>query len=415
MVKIIKETLKVLSEKNLLATPKNYANEFYKQCNTSNIVIDDIVELNKLVKTLSYKEKKDLNKTKMISYYEISKILSTRFKDSEVKRFVHHLENFLKPSLDQKILKDIEKFIKELSLNPKGLTTDLIIKELSELTKTRITNDRNVIIEKSNDISKIASLLGKYFDSSLKDSENSMIELSKIKDELTDLNLSTSSQREITSLQSKLINTVYDFENTLEKNNSDLKKGQDSYKVLEDELKELKDTLKKVENEKNIDFLTGISNRRSFTDEVKKIEYKFFNFEQKYALVFFDIDFFKKINDQYGHNCGDSVIATFASILTKLTRVNDVVSRYGGEEFVALINYSEKTEIEKYIKRVKSIVAQNSFIYKDLKFKIKFSAGVSYRDSYQTFDAALEKADKLLYIAKNSGRDKIVFDTDVIL
>lgn len=414
MVKIIKETLKVLNEKNISATPKNYANEFYKQCKKSNILIEDVIEINKFIDGLSLDEKKHIDKNE-VSYYEISKILNKRFKDSDLMRFVYHLKSFFKPSIDQKINKEIDDFFKILLLNTKNLTSNVIIRKLNIITKKRIDNDRNVIIKKSNDIYKISTLLGKYFDNSLLQSNNSIEELSNIKSEISNLNLSKESYREVNVIQSNLINTVYKLEYSLQKNNTDLKKGQISYKALEHEIKFLKETLKKVELEKEIDFLTGITNRRGFDNEVKIIEHKYSHLKQMYALIFFDIDFFKRINDEYGHKCGDSVISTFASILKSLTRTNDIVSRYGGEEFVALINYTKKNEIEKYIKRVKSIVRENSFIYQELKFKIKFSAGVTYRESYETFEGALTKADELLYVAKNTGRDKIVFDTNVIV
>lgn len=415
MIQIVKETLKVLRERNIPASPKNYAKEFYTQCKINDRSFEDIVELNDFVNNLTEQEKLQVNNNKTTSYYELSQILNNRFKNTDISRFIHHLETFLKPSIDVKIITEIESFIKILSKDPKNFTSDDIIKKLNLITEKRILNDRNIFIEKSNDISKIASLLGKYLDNSLQQSDNSIEELAKIKNEISELDLSNDTQREISIIQSQLVNTIYKLENTIEGNKAKIEVQKDSYLKLEEEIKLLKDQLKEVEKEKDLDYLTGITNRRGFTDEISKIEHKFATLNHTYALVFFDIDFFKKINDEYGHKCGDAVIATFASILKNLTRVNDVVSRYGGEEFVAIINYDKKDEIEKYIKRVKSIIRDNSFVYQDLKFKIKFSAGVAYRESYDDFDSTLSKADELLYVAKSKGRDQIVFDNDIII
>ena len=74
------------------------------------------------------------------------------------------------------------------------------------------------------------------------------------------------------------------------------------------------------------------------------MEKNFSIFDNDYAIVFFDIDHFKSINDDYGHTCGDVVLKKFASILKELTRTEDVIARYGGEEFIALINYQNDTK-----------------------------------------------------------------------
>lgn len=166
----------------------------------------------------------------------------------------------------------------------------------------------------------------------------------------------------------------------------------------------------KVSKEKDIDFLTGIYNRRAFSVQVDKIENEYEIFKSKYAVVFYDIDHFKTINDNYGHDCGDTILTTFASILKKLTREEDVVCRYGGEEFISLVHYTNDEEIVNYLKRVKNIISSNKFVHKDIKLKIKFSAGVVYRNKYPTYEDAMTQADLLLNKAKHEGRNKIIID-----
>ena len=101
----------------------------------------------------------------------------------------------------------------------------------------------------------------------------------------------------------------------------------------------------------------------------------------------------------------------FAEILKSLTRTEDVIARYGGEEFIALINY-EKEEVLGYIKRVKKAITSTNFIYKEETIHIKFSAGISYRNKYDSYSDAKKRADELLYEAKSKGRDKIIFDNE---
>ncbi len=123
----------------------------------------------------------------------------------------------------------------------------------------------------------------------------------------------------------------------------------------------------------------------------------------------------KKINDTYGHEAGDVILKTFAKILEKQTREYDAICRYGGEEFVVIVHFKLKRELLGYLKRVKTIVTENKFVYKDERIHITFSAGVATRSRYKHYDDAIKKADELLYEAKNSGRNKIVLDDGKVI
>ncbi|MGD9555141.1 MAG: diguanylate cyclase, partial [Arcobacteraceae bacterium] len=92
-----------------------------------------------------------------------------------------------------------------------------------------------------------------------------------------------------------------------------------------------------------------------------------------------------------------------------------VICRYGGEEFVAIVHFKLKRELLGYLKRLKTIVAENKFVYEDKRIQITFSAGVSVRSQYKTYEEAIKKADELLYEAKNNGRNKIILDDGKIL
>lgn len=140
-----------------------------------------------------------------------------------------------------------------------------------------------------------------------------------------------------------------------------------------------------------------------------KIENRFRRDQEDYAIVFFDIDHFKNVNDTYGHDGGDIILKTFSSLLLKLTRDTDIIARYGGEEFIAILHYKESCELYKYIERIKTVVTQNKFIYQDNRIEIKFSAGVELRSNCNTAQESITNADKLLYKAKNTGRNKIIF------
>lgn len=86
------------------------------------------------------------------------------------------------------------------------------------------------------------------------------------------------------------------------------------------------------------------------------------------------------------------------------------MGRYGGEEFIAIIHFNLNRELLQFLKRVKAIVNENTFKYKDHRIRVTFSAGVAIRDTYSSYENTLQKADMLLYQAKENGRNKIILE-----
>jgi len=415
IVEIVKDTLISLSKKDIKATPKNYSKEFYSLAEANNAKIKDLEVLHHTVESLNQDEKKTFADNNYNTYTELSQILLDRISSEELREFVFVLEAILEPSINYDSEEKNEFIIQKLISNPKLLFSKEMAQDLKTLTRDRIELDRMVVREKADDIVKLTFLMGKYFEKSIIQSGDSISEVKDIKLELEELELSQHSNREIGVLQSKLIDTISNLENTIEQNKSDLIKRQTDFNTLHIKIKKLQDDLEKEKEQKHIDYLTGLLNRRAYELEISKFEKKYTIFESSYAIIFLDIDHFKNINDKYGHDCGDSVLKTFAQILKMLTRDEDKVVRYGGEEFVTLIRYDKEKEVLKYVKRIKSLIEKNNFIFNDKKLKIQFCAGVSLRSNYDSYAQAVAHADKLLYKAKHSGRNKIILDDDTIV
>ncbi len=413
IVPIIKNTLEVLKSNKTPVTPKAYEKEFFAQAHI-NGGADELTTINTIFTSLSADEKNIVRKEKITTYYELVELLLKRISSNDISRFLKHLKLIMSPSLDNSLLDEIESIVNKISKNPKKLTQNASINELNILSKKRIRLDKNILSTKTQDIKKILALIGVYLNKSLIQSRDTNEEIYRIKNELVSLDLSFESSRELVSIHSKLVQTVSNLENSLAKNQIDLIKGQENHSVLEEKIKKLEDDLSTLNKERFTDFLTGVLNRRAFENEIIKIENEYNIFDSQYAIVFYDLDHFKSINDKYGHDCGDTILKNFASLLNKLTRVDDVVTRYGGEEFVVLVHYKKEEEIIKYVKRVKNIISNNSFVYKDDLIKVKFSAGVTFRKDYESSEETIMAADKFLYKAKESGRDKIVMSSGTI-
>jgi diguanylate cyclase len=407
---LTKNTLTKLKEENKNTLPSNYFIEFKKQASLSGIEIEEFELFDKIKDTLTNDEKKS---NEIQNFKDLATILAKRVSSDELKKLIYAFDEILKPSIDFTHFEDIENFIAKTLNEPKNIITDTSINELKEISKNRVNKDRRNLKDKTDDIVKLTSLMSRYFDKTLSDSENSTDEIMKIKDELITLNISNASQRELKIVQSKLIDTIYKIENSIQINKTILKDNKERFSNLHKQIEELQKELLIAKEEKETDFLTNILNRRAYHHEIEKMEKKYSMFENNYAIIFYDIDFFKNINDIYGHTCGDAVLKNFASILKRLTRKEDVIARYGGEEFIALVNYEEEIEIQRYIKRVKETITSTNFIYKKNNIPIRFSAGVTFRKDYESYLDAKKKADELLYQAKHKGRDKIIFDNGI--
>ena len=413
MNKIIKNTLVQLKNKGLLATPDNFFVEFSIQSKLKNKKVYECDLFEEIIGKLTPNEQQQVKKENINTFSELCLLLMQQ--TDSLKGFAYILNEILAPSIQYDIEDDIDKLSINISKDPKKLLSRDTITQIKNITKRRIDNDRKVVRKKAEDVIKLTSLMGTYFDKTLIESGNSSEEIANIKKDLEDLNISDYSNRELGVLQSKLVDTVYNLENSMEKSKVQLLSNKSQFNELHDTIISLQKELESVNEEKDLDYLTNVLNRRALDKEIVKIDKKHKMFGTNYAVIFYDIDYFKAINDTYGHDCGDAVLRTFAGILKKLTRKEDVLARYGGEEFIILLNYDKENEIIKYLTRVKSLIKNSEFKYKEDSITVEFSAGLSFRNKYDTYFEALASADDLLYKAKNSGRDKIVMDNGIEL
>ena len=176
--------------------------------------------------------------------------------------------------------------------------------------------------------------------------------------------------------------------------------------------KEVKERTKELKLLSSIDPLTKLYNRRSLTEMSDHIFKSGKRNGYCISTIMLDIDFFKKVNDTYGHSFGDIVLVKLAGLLIELTRESDVVCRWGGEEFIIVL---ENTDIDgAFVIAEKIRVKVENMIIKldDAKeFHFTISLGVAEVDTQNNsnIEASILKADKLLYEAKNSGRNKVVY------
>ncbi|MGL4394339.1 MAG: GGDEF domain-containing protein [Brevinema sp.] len=159
-----------------------------------------------------------------------------------------------------------------------------------------------------------------------------------------------------------------------------------------------------------MDSLTNVFNRRTFYNHLENLVSEYQNQpSESICLSFLDIDYFKFINDTFGHNAGDEVLKVFAKILSAKTRDSDIVARVGGEEFAIIFPNTSLEAANKILERIREVMVQTTDLEEHLK--VTFSAGLIEikGGTTLTIDELVGEADMLLYKAKDMGRDRICF------
>lgn len=157
------------------------------------------------------------------------------------------------------------------------------------------------------------------------------------------------------------------------------------------------------------DFLTGLNNVRNFNSLFNNAIRVACQKNENMSIILIDIDFFKKVNDTYGHPSGDAVLKEMGLLISKSCRSSDIVSRNGGEEFsVILSNCSAELAIE-IGERIRSFIQSHSFILPNgEEIQVTVSVGVSaYPDTTKDFQSLIQQADSALYKAKSLGRNRV--------
>ncbi len=158
-----------------------------------------------------------------------------------------------------------------------------------------------------------------------------------------------------------------------------------------------------------LDLLTRINNRRGFYDVATPIWSIAVRHGHDLSVILMDLDHFKRINDRYGHTCGDEVLVATAKALKSAMRDQDVLARWGGEEFILLLPETGLEEAGVLAERLRGVIAGVRIRWQGADITITASFGVAERAAkHRDIDAVISAADKNLYRSKNDGRDRVV-------
>ena len=172
-------------------------------------------------------------------------------------------------------------------------------------------------------------------------------------------------------------------------------------------LKTLGDQLILAKEEVLMDGLTQLYNRKAFNKKLAEAFGKNTVRKKSLTLIMADIDYFKKINDKYGHVVGDDVLKKVAKVIKGIFRLNDFAARYGGEEFAILIERIDKKDVHDICERLRSEVNNLDLKVDNEIIPMSISIGVSFCRKTDTPEKLINRADKSLYMAKGNGRNMV--------
>ncbi|MER0215905.1 MAG: diguanylate cyclase [Nitrosomonas sp.] len=156
------------------------------------------------------------------------------------------------------------------------------------------------------------------------------------------------------------------------------------------------------------DGLTGLLNHTAIKEELAREVIRSSRLNSPLSLAMVDIDFFKKVNDTYGHAAGDRVLKSLARLLKQRLRETDIVGRYGGEEFAVIMNDTDAASAAKVIDEIRTVFSRLLHLSHDEEFSVNFSCGIADLAHFSDAVSLSEAADKALYQAKQRGRNKVI-------
>jgi len=336
---------------------------------------------------------------------EVIDALIKKFEENpDLEFLVDALIYTLTPSYAPFMSNDIAILKKQIKENNSFILSKAFAEDLKILTQKRIKLDKEELKRKLKDIDQIAERLSIKILQILEKTDGSSQEIKNITVELQNWR---KDDGDFETIKEKLLTIATSIDKELNTFSQEMRKEDEKIEKLRQKVRFLEGKLKQLSKEVKTDFLTDIANKKAIMDELKKQEYTFKRYGTNYSVVFFDIDHFKNINDTFGHDAGDVILKSLGLLFKRYARDIDLIGRFGGEEFVAILPNTDKKGAYNFAEKLRQIIEKTKFMYKNTRINVTVSGGVSDRNETNSSEETLKLADKRLYLAKKNGRNRI--------
>jgi len=305
------------------------------------------------------------------------------------------------PSMDDSTLKLSEK----LRENPAYVNTETFEKELKMAISMRIILDKKSLEEMVRALDSLLGKLSAQLIELIERSENSSSEIREVKRDLEALD--TQKPTDLKAAHKRLYTIASTLEEKVEVLSKDLKVHNEKVTQMGKKIATLEADLAQATQASREDFLTKLFNKRAIEEHLNLKEAEYERHGHSFCIAMLDLDHFKSVNDTYGHDAGDAVLIAFSKILKLEARNSDVVGRYGGEEFLAILGDTDLNGGKVFCEKVRAHVEQAHFMYQGQRIAVSVSIGVAQRSDYPSLKALVSGADERLYDAKHKGRNRV--------
>jgi len=207
-------------------------------------------------------------------------------------------------------------------------------------------------------------------------------------------------KNEILRLLSTVVMQAGGIQHTVEASHKDLIETKQALNALQEEMAETRQLL-------NEDALTGTLNRRGLDQTLSREIARAHRDAGALSLSMVDLDYFKKVNDTFGHEAGDQMLVHFAGLIKSIMRKSDALVRYGGEEFTVILPDTDARGAHFVLARLQQLMSKSPLEYEGRQINTTFSAGIATLQAEENGHSLIRRADEALYTAKNSGRNLI--------
>jgi diguanylate cyclase len=274
----------------------------------------------------------------------------------------------------------------------------------------------NYLKNVNQELAEIYGLLG----GAVKNNQQELAASRKLQDdvmrEMSDLETSANSATDINQLKDRVKSQIGNIRQAIDQyQSSDINQHQlaqqlatlgEKIKLMESEAEQNRSSLEKHRHKALHDPLTELPNREAYNERAVAEVQRWQRYQRPLTIAIFDIDYFKKINDNFGHQAGDRVIKVIGRSIAKRLREVDFFCRYGGEEFVAFMPETDADSALVVLEKLREAIAKAAFNYKNQPMSISISIGLTEFKAGDDLASAFERADKALYRAKANGRNR---------
>lgn len=346
-----------------------------------------------------------VDSTNLRSTIESLKFQKSGEGDVDYERIIRLLVSSLVPSIAPKMDNATIELSQKLRATPQYVTSEECEKELKTAIAMRIALDKQSVEEMVNALDVLLEKLSAQLIDLIERSESSSSEIREVKRDLEALE--HHKPADFKTAHKRLYTIASALEEKVEVLSQDLKVHNEKVTKMGKKIATLEAELAQATQASREDFLTKLFNKRAIEEFLTLKEGEFERHGHSFCIAMLDLDHFKSINDTYGHEAGDAVLIAFAKILKLEARNTDIVGRYGGEEFIAILGETDLEGAKIFCEKVRAHVEQAHFMYQGERISVSVSIGIAQRSDYPSLKGVIKGADKYLYDAKSKGRNRV--------